>query len=205
MRTDSPAVAHWLDETAVRCAYTVGLFSDTEIALLREVLAKALEKYPQSALNAELLTDLRTGFARLRRESMSPEAWAVWRQALQLHLRLVFLGACAVEPAFASERANWLCASKEWFEMASGASLNQPVRLLREHGRPRDMVVTHVEVMCSAQDIEGYAVLTARVYRPPRTSSCQLFVPGDQLQKLAWSDLPAGAEQEGSPDSPQGH
>jgi hypothetical protein len=36
-------------------------------------------------------------------------------------------------------------------------------------------------------------VLEAVVYRPPRTSSCQIFTPGDELHRLEWADLPPRA------------
>jgi hypothetical protein len=194
MRTDLPAVSRWLDETAIRCAHNVGLYRRDEVASMREALSGAIRDFPQSALDAELLAGLRTGFARERRECMSPRAWSLWRTALQLQLRLTKRGRGA--PDHESAKANWLEASREWFEVASGTSLNEPVRLVRHAGRPRDMVVSHVEVICDAQDIAGYAVLMATVFRPPRTSDCQLYFPGDSLCRLEWADLPEYAKQD---------
>ncbi|KWA84141.1 hypothetical protein WL29_22520 [Burkholderia ubonensis] len=55
------------------------------------------------------------------------------------------------------------------------------------------MVVTKVEVKCDKNDLTGYAEFDAVVYRPPKTSSCQLYFPGDEFQKLDWEDLPPRA------------
>ena len=188
MRTDFPATIEWLDQTAVRCARRLGLGTEDEIELLRAGLTEALAEFPQSALNNDVMTDIHGTLARERRESMSPEAWILWRHALQLH-RMTTGSTRRVDDSTDPE-SKWHSASQAWFEAASGTTLNQPVRLTSEWGRPRDMVVKAVEVMSDGQDLTGYAVLTACVYRPPGTSDCQLYCPGARLSQLDWSELP---------------
>jgi hypothetical protein len=139
-----------------------------------------------------MLADMYGVLARSRRQSMSAESWDFWQKASRIYRRA---GRPALELPGAA-REEWQSTALGWFESASGTTLRQPVRLLKQQGRPRDMVVSAVEIVCDRGETEGYAVLTAAVYRPPRTSSCQIFTPGDELQRLDWPDLPLRARQD---------
>jgi hypothetical protein len=58
------------------------------------------------------------------------------------------------------------------------------------------MWVSAIQICCDPGETEGYAVMETVVYRPPRTSPCQIFLPGDELIRLEWRDLPPRAQLE---------
>ena len=188
MRTDHPATEHWLDQTANRCAETLHLRAQQRDAL-RTLLADAVVVFPAAAIEADLMTSMYGVLARERRQSMCEEAWSLWQEALRIYRRA---GGPALS-APGTARDEWQSLGLVWFKLVSRTSLRQPVRLVKRQGRPRDMVVSAVQIRCDPDETGGYAVLEAAVYRPPRTSSCQIFMPGDVLQPLAWDDLPARA------------
>ena len=194
MRIDHPATSDWLDVTAQRCAKALSLPPEQQ-AELRDLLSAALTAFPDEALEADLMESLHGFIARNRRQSMSEAAWDLWQKAVQLYRRT---GPQALEAPGAARDA-WQRTGRAWFEHASGTTLHQPVKLIRKHGLPRDMVVSGVEILCDKGELEGYAVFEARVYRPPRTSSCQIFTPGDALVRLEWDDLPPRARLEAQP------
>jgi hypothetical protein len=191
MRTDHPAASAWLDQTAQRCANALNL-RPVQLGQLRELLAAAVSDFPDEALEADMLEGMYGFLARTRRQSMSPESWDFWQKATRIYRRA---GRPALELPGAA-REEWQSTALAWFESASGTTLLQPVRLLKKQGRPRDMVVSTVEIVCDRGETEGYAVLNAVVYRPPRTSPCQIFTPGDELRRLDWNDLPFRARQD---------
>jgi hypothetical protein len=151
-----------------------------------------MSDFPDAAIEADLMASVYGVLARTRRQSMSAESWDFWQKASRIYRR-------AGRPALmlpGVTREEWQSTALAWFESASGTTLNQPVRLVKKQGRPRDMVVSAVEIVCDSGETEGYAVLDAMVYRPPRTSPCQIFTPGDELQRLDWTDLPLRARQD---------
>jgi len=188
MRTDHPATEHWLDQTATRCAEAFDLRPQQREAL-RALLVEAVDALPAAAIEADLMTSMHGVLARERRQRMCEEAWSLWQEALRIYRRA---GGPALS-APGTARDEWQSLGLVWFKLVSGSSLRQPVRLVKRQGRPRDMVVSAVQIRCDQDETGGYAVLEAVVYRPPRTSSCQIFMPGDELQPLAWEDLPARA------------
>ncbi|MBC8737109.1 hypothetical protein F6X40_09840 [Paraburkholderia sp. UCT31] len=193
MRTDFPSTENWLDATAERCARSLVITEQAQKTMLREILADALSQFPQAALDNEFMTDAHAYEALTRRNSMSEKAWALWRAAVKLSRNPDARVQRGYKAPVDSRRLLLLEASLAWYEAASGTTLNEPVRLELSRGRPRDMVVSAVEIFTSPDELDGRAQLTARVYRPPKTSSCQLYSPGDQLFPLDWSDLPASA------------
>ncbi len=191
MRVDHPATSFWLDRTAQRCMSRLNL-RPAQIEVLRELLAKALAEFPDEAIEADMMAGMYGVLARARRQSMPGDAWEIWNKACLMYRRVG--SRYLQEPG--DFRDQWLEMGLAWFERASGTTLHQPVRLVKQLGRPRDMLVSTIEIMCNRGETDGYAVLEAAVYRPPRTSPCQIFTPGDQLHPLEWAELPLRARQD---------
>jgi hypothetical protein len=181
MRQDFPATVNWLDSTALKCQQDLRL-SFRQFFLLRTFLAKALRDFPLEALSTECAMLVTTRPPVVLEQAMSVLGCKLWRRAIRLRKNRGSL----------DER---LDVGQAWFEVESHTTFNQPVRLVRQRGLPRDMVVTSVEIDCDKRFPEGRAILTGTVFRPPRTY-CTIhdYLPGDRLKRLNWADMPPSAQ-----------